>query len=120
MLKYLTLFFALLFPFVLEAAPLPVATLFTSQTTNGNSSVYTFNVNTGTAQAMIDGTWGSATMTLYYSRDDGATWVAYSSGSCTANCSYSFRESFGMQVRATQSGSTGPTNLNVNIYKYPQ
>lgn len=107
--------FLLCFLIATPALATPVTTLFENQTSNGNSSSYTFAIQTGLAQAIMYGTWDGATAKLQFQANDGSTWIDYDSVSCTADCSVAFRESISVPIRAVISSAGASTSLTVDI-----
>ncbi len=117
-MKILLILILAMLPMVVDAKPPVVRELFDGRTTDGDSATYTFNQASGSVQMVARGTWDGATVTVYFSDDDGTTWIDIGGGvSCSANCAERIFESHGMQMKATVSSAGGSTDLDVNLYR---
>ena len=86
---------------------------FSGVTADGNSTAT--NINPGLHTLVAWGTWGSGTIKLQLSPDDGVTWVDVPSASFTANSCLNVNVAADLKYRANLAGSTG-ANLNLKVF----
>lgn len=88
----------------------------TNLTDNGSTTAVMWHG--GEIQVCATGTFGTGTVVLEYSYDEGTTWATVGSGSLTANGTFVEKVAPG-PVRATLSGASGP-DINVELMRYSE